>query len=235
VALSVEDSCTSGAMLLASGPDEAPPLTTAWQLPPVTPEQVPSARLPRGSGETLGSVAVTEAVILPVQSPAPPSQVILPPTTEAADGPAGIRAPFTGWPSLAYVVAAPGPVDAVDIVWTWQEPAPVTQLTVPSEVRGLPSATAPSQEAEVVCALPEQVEDWQSMLAAERDVEVGPEMGWPLMGWPVFGSSCRYSATVEASELAWPRQPPPLTVQSAPVEEPRRSGEIPVSSPLVSA
>ncbi|GAA5163558.1 hypothetical protein GCM10023321_50640 [Pseudonocardia eucalypti] len=41
--------------------------------------------------------------------------------------------------------------------------------------------------------------------------------------------------TVEASEDAWPRQPPSRTVQSPVVEEPRRCGETAVSRAEVSA
>src|ERR687893_2144725 len=91
VAFSVERACTSGAMLFASGPDEAAELVTAWHTPPETPSQEPSEREPRGSGDTLGSVAEAELVTLPVQL-AWPSQTSTAPAADAAEGPAGIRA-----------------------------------------------------------------------------------------------------------------------------------------------
>jgi hypothetical protein len=119
VAFAVDRACTSGLMMFASGPDEAPELVTAWHTPPDTPAHEPSEREPRGSGDTLGSVAEAELVTLPLQV-ALPSQTSTAPAAEAADGPAGIRAAFTrcavpscGAPDSAS--AAPGPLDAVDL------------------------------------------------------------------------------------------------------------------------
>ncbi|GAA5163547.1 hypothetical protein GCM10023321_50620 [Pseudonocardia eucalypti] len=80
-------------MLLASGLDEAAPLTTAVQVPPVAPGQPPVAWLPRGWSETPGFVASAVRVIPPPQS-SPARQVILPPATEAADGPEPRRSAF---------------------------------------------------------------------------------------------------------------------------------------------
>ncbi|GAA5163553.1 hypothetical protein GCM10023321_50630 [Pseudonocardia eucalypti] len=76
------------------------------------------------------------------------------------------------------------PVQALDRVCTWQLLAPGSQPTVASEARGLPPSTAPSKAAEAVCAVPLQVVVWQSTLAAAREVEVGPAVGWPGSGLP---------------------------------------------------
>jgi hypothetical protein len=95
VAFAVERSATSGAITFASGPDEAPELVTAWHTPPETPSQEPSECEPRGFGDTTGSVAVAALVTFPVHE-ASPAHVIAAPAAEAADGPAGSRAAFTG-------------------------------------------------------------------------------------------------------------------------------------------
>ena len=67
MAFAVDRAATSGAMIEASGPAEAPELVTAWQLPPETPSQVPVPYDPRGSGETEGSIPVAALVTFPVQ------------------------------------------------------------------------------------------------------------------------------------------------------------------------
>ena len=174
VAFCVERICTSGAMLFASGPDEAPELVTAWQTPATTPVQVPSLCEPRASAETAGSTAVAALVTLPLQVVSP-EQVRAAPAADAADGPAGIRATFTfcaasTWPAAASVPpvpwpvagplsasAAPGPVEAVDTDCTSQPPVAPVQAAVPSEVRGAPFATAPSTAVVAVRTVPEQV------------------------------------------------------------------------------
>jgi len=194
VAFSVERACTSGAMTFEFGPDEAPEFVTAWHTPPETPSQEPSLREPRGSGDTDGSVAVAELVTFPVQTVCP-SQVSAAPATEAADGPAGIRATLTCWavpcacgPEKAS--SAPGPVEALDADCTWQPPVPPVQLAVPSEVRGFPPATPPSQAAVLVRTEPEQgTPGWQARLALDDEVDEGPLSDWPGSGLPVVGST----------------------------------------------
>ncbi|NMH77849.1 hypothetical protein [Pseudonocardia xinjiangensis] len=94
VALDVEVARTSGRMLLASGPLEAPEFVTAWHRPPDTPSHEPVPCEPRGSGEVEGSVAVAELVTLPSQAVCP-SQSSTAPDADAAEGPAGRRAGFT--------------------------------------------------------------------------------------------------------------------------------------------
>jgi hypothetical protein len=94
VAFSVERACTSGAMLFASGPEEAAEFVTAWHTPPETPSHEPSECEPRGSGDTDGSVAVAALDTFPVQT-AWPSQVSAAPAADAADGPATSRAVFS--------------------------------------------------------------------------------------------------------------------------------------------
>ena len=155
VAFSVDLAATSGAMLLASGPDEAPEFETAWH-GPVAFSQEPSEWEPRGSGDTDGSIAVAAEATLPLQV-ATPSQLSAAPATEADDGPAGIRAAFTGWFGSAKFWAAPGDVEAADFDCIWQVPPPASQVAIPFELRGLPPSIAPSQEAAEVAALPEQV------------------------------------------------------------------------------
>jgi hypothetical protein len=118
VAFAVDRACTSGAITLASGPVEAPELVTAWQTPPETPSHEPSEREPRGSGDTVGSVADAALVTEPVQL-ARPSQPSDAPAADAADGPTGSRAALTccACPSACgpdRASAAPGPVDAVE-------------------------------------------------------------------------------------------------------------------------
>jgi hypothetical protein len=191
VAFSVERSTTSGAMLFASGPDEAAELVTAWHTPPETPSHEPSECEPRGSGETEGSVAVAALVTLPVHT-SWPSQVSAAPAAEAAEGPGASRATFSecsppdsDWAASA--CAAPGPVDAVEIDRTSQPPVPPEQDAVPVEVRGTPPATAPSHDDELVRTLPTHPVG-QSSAADDEDVEDGPLVAWPGTGSPVDGS-----------------------------------------------
>jgi hypothetical protein len=68
VAFAVDRACTSGAIMFASGPVEAPELVTAWHTPPETPSQEPSLCEPRGSGDTDGSVAVAALLTFPVHT-----------------------------------------------------------------------------------------------------------------------------------------------------------------------
>jgi hypothetical protein len=181
-------------MMFAFGSLEAPELVTAWQTPPETPSQDPSEREPRASADTLGSVADAELVTLPVQL-AWPSQTSDAPAADAADGPPGIRAVLTccACPSACgpdSACAAPGPVDAVDTDCTWQPPLPPVQDAVPSEVRGFPFATAPSQALVVVRTEPEQaVPASQARLALDDEVDDGPDSDCPGSGFPVFGST----------------------------------------------
>lgn len=191
VAFSVERACTSGAMLFASGPEEAAEFVTAWHTPPETPSQEPSECEPRGSGDTDGSVAVAALLTFPVQT-AWPAQVSAAPAAEAADGPATNRAVFIGcpcpdWDWAASSCAAPGPVEADETDCTWQPPVPPEHDAVPVEVRGSPPATAPSQAAELVCTVPVQPAG-QSSAALEDDVDDGPLVGCPATGSPVAGS-----------------------------------------------
>jgi hypothetical protein len=118
VAFAVERACTSGRMTFAFGSLEAPELVTAWHTPPDTPSHEPSLREPRGWADTDGSLALAALVTFPVQA-CWPSQTSAAPAAEAAEGPPGIRAVFTGCavPSACgpdNACAAPGPVDAVD-------------------------------------------------------------------------------------------------------------------------
>jgi hypothetical protein len=191
VAFAVDRSATSGAMLFASGPDEAAELVTAWHTPPDTPSHEPSECEPRGSGDTDGSVAVAALVTLPVQT-SWPAQVSAAPAADAADGPATSRAVFSGcpcpaWDWAASSCAAPGPVEADETDCTWQPPVPPEHDAVPVEVRGAPPATAPSQAAELVCTVPEQPAG-QSSAALDDDVDDGPLVGCPATGSPVAGS-----------------------------------------------
>jgi hypothetical protein len=156
VAFAVDRSATSGVITFASGPDEAPEFVTAWHTPPVTPSHDPSECEPRGSGDTTGSVAVPALVTLPVHGVSP-AHVIAAPAADAADGPAGSRAAFTGCPSPARASAAPGPLDAVETERTSQPPVAPVHDALPSEVRGVPFATAPSHAVVLVRTEPEHV------------------------------------------------------------------------------
>jgi hypothetical protein len=124
-----------------------------------------------------------------------PSHTSTAPAADAADGPATNRAPFTGRavPSACgpdSASAAPGPVDAVDTDCTSQPPVPPVQLALPSEMRGLPPATAPSQALVAVRTEPEQaVPASQARLADAEEVDDGPASDWPGSGLPVFGST----------------------------------------------
>jgi hypothetical protein len=208
VAFAVEVARTSGLMLLASGPLEAPEFVTAWHRPADTPAHEPSPREPRGSGEVEGSVAVAALLTLPSQTFCP-SQSSTAPAAEAAEGPAGRRAGFTAgfalawsapgwfpwaWSAPAWVApgrasTAPGAVRATELASARQAAVPAAQVADPAEVRGLPPATAPSHAAEAVCALPEQsVPPEHSTEALADEVLDGPLVGWPFTGCPVAGS-----------------------------------------------
>jgi hypothetical protein len=189
VALLVGAACMIGAIRLASGPEDAPELVTAWQIPPVTPSQVPVLREPRGSGDTDGSVAVAAEVAVPVQVVSP-WQVSIAPATEAADGPAGSRAALVAWSGPDRASAAPGPVAAVEVDRTWQPPVPPVHDAVPVEVRAAPPATAASDALVVVVTDPWQSAA-QSKVAPERDVDDGPVSACPATGLPVSGSIVR--------------------------------------------
>jgi len=177
-------------------------------------------------------------VTVPVQDTWP-SHTSDAPATDAADGPATNRAVFTGCgvPSACgpdSASAAPGPVDAVDTDRTSQPPVPPEQEAVPSEVRGFPPATAPSQALVVVRTEPEQaVPASQARLALDDEVEDGPDSDCPGNGFPVFGSTATWSAALDADELVSPEQPPPVTVHSLVAEVPRACGVTPVSRALV--
>jgi hypothetical protein len=103
-----------GVMIEAFGSVEEPEFVTAWQTPPLTPVQEPSLREPRGSGDTLGSVAEAALVTLPSQTVCP-SQVNIAPEADAADGPATCRAVFTAVPADS-CCADPGEVEATEVV-----------------------------------------------------------------------------------------------------------------------
>ncbi|WP_232665719.1 hypothetical protein [Pseudonocardia sp. TRM90224] len=140
----------------------------------MTPVQVPSLRAPRGSADTLGSVAVAELVTFPSHSFAP-SHTRTAPATDAADGPAGSRAALILLSSPANASAAPGPDEAFDFDTSSQPPAPPVQVAVPSDVRG---AAVPSNAVVVVFTEPEQsFPASHEMVAVEDDVEDGPVNG----------------------------------------------------------
>ncbi|MFD1524318.1 hypothetical protein ACFSJD_42990 [Pseudonocardia yunnanensis] len=243
VAFAVERACTSGAMMFASGPDEAPEFVTAWQTPPATPSQVPSLCEPRGSGDTDGSVAVALLVTFPSQRVSP-SQARAPPAAEAADGPGvsldvltGFGSPFAstcGW-SPASASAAPDPVEAVDTDRTSQPPVPPSQVALPVETRGAPPLTAPSQASVLVFTAPEQPASAHCRLALDDAVELGPLVGWPATGSPVSGSVTTKSGAEDAAEVASPAHPPSVTVQFVVARVPRACGDTAVSRALVSA
>jgi hypothetical protein len=66
-------------------------------------------------------------------------------------------------------------VEAFDTDCTWQPPVPPVQPAVPSEVRGAPFATAPSQAVVLVRTEPEQaVPASHARLALDDEVEDGP-------------------------------------------------------------
>jgi hypothetical protein len=128
VAFAVDRAFISGAMVFASCPLDEPELVTAWHTPPDTPSHDPVLREPRSSIDTAGSTALAELLTFPSHV-AWPSQTSTAPAAEAADGPAGIRAVFTGfacpsapWPLRAS--AAPGPLEAVDTDLASQPPLP---------------------------------------------------------------------------------------------------------------
>jgi hypothetical protein len=83
---------------------------------------------------------------------------------------------------------APGPVEAVDTDWTSQPPVAPVQVALPSEVRGVPPAMAPSTAVVAVRTVPEQVvPSAHCRLAVAFAVDDGPRVGWPLTGSPVSG------------------------------------------------
>jgi hypothetical protein len=164
-----------GVMIDAFGSLEEPEFVTAWQTPPVTPEQEPSLWEPRASGDTLGSTAEAALVTLPSQIVCP-AQVSIAPDADAADGPATWRAVFI-------VVAAdsccaePGEVDATEVVCAAQAPPVVVQLTEPEEDR----VSLPSVPIAELVALPVQP-CGQSSCALELAVLEGPAAGCPVFG-----------------------------------------------------
>jgi hypothetical protein len=154
VAFFVERACTSGAMLFASGPDDAAELLTAWHTAPETPAQEASECEPRASGETVGSVAVAALVAVPVHT-GWPAQVSVAPAADAADGPATNRAALNvcvvpACDCAASACAAPGPVDAVETDRTSQALVPPVHDAVAFDDRGVPPATAPSHAVVLV-------------------------------------------------------------------------------------
>jgi hypothetical protein len=165
----------TGVMIDAFGSLEAPEFVTAWQSPPVTPEQVPSLREPRGSGDTLGSVADAALVTVPSQAILP-AQVSIAPDTDAADGPATCRAVFTTV-SADSCCAEPGDVDATEVVCAAQAPSPVVQVTEPVEDR----CSVPSMPVAELDAVPVQP-CGQSSCALELAVLDGPAAGSPVFG-----------------------------------------------------
>jgi hypothetical protein len=81
-------------------------------------------------------------------------------------------------------------VEALDADCTWQPPVLPVQLAVPSEVRGAPPSTAPSQAAVLVRTEPEQgTPGWQVTPALDDEVDDGPLIDWPGSGLPVLGST----------------------------------------------
>ena len=105
---------------------------------------------------------------------------------------------------------------------------------MPSEVRGAPPATAPSQALVLVRTVPEQVVPAaHSSEALDEEVDDGPLVGWPASGRPVVGSVTTKSGALEAAELVSPRQPPSVTVHSLEAAVPRACGETAVSRALV--
>jgi hypothetical protein len=165
----------TGVMIDAFGSLEAPEFVTAWQTPPVTPVQVPSLWEPRGSGDTLGSVAETALVTVPSQTVCPP-QVSIAPETDAADGPATCRAVFTTVPADS-CCAEPGDVEATEVVCAAQAPSPVVQVTEPVEER----CSVPSMPVAELDAVPVQP-CGQSSCALELAVLDGPAAGSPVFG-----------------------------------------------------
>jgi hypothetical protein len=173
LALPVERSATSGVITFADGSDEAPELVTAWHTPPVTPSHEPSPCEPRAAGDTSGSVAFAALDTDPVQAISP-AQVIAAPAADAADGPAGSRAAFTGCGPPASASAAPGPLEAVETDRTSQPPVAPVQDAVPSEVR----VNAPSHA--VVLVRTEPVHDVPGAHASDAfavAVDDGPAAG----------------------------------------------------------
>jgi hypothetical protein len=125
-------------------------------------------------------------------------------------------------------------VEAFDVDCTSQPPAAPVQDAVPSEVRGAPPATAPSQALVLVRTVPEHVVPAaHSSEALDEEVDEGPLVGWPASGRPVVGSVTTKSGALEAAELVSPWQPPPVTVHSLEAAVPRACGETAVSRALV--
>jgi hypothetical protein len=124
-------------------------------------------------------------------------------------------------------------VEALDADCTWQPPVPPVQPAVPSEVRGFPPATPPSQAAVLVRTEPEQeAPGWQARPALDDEVDEGPLSDWPGSGLPVLGSTATWSGALEAAERVSPAQRPPVTVHSALDEVPRACGVTAVSRAL---
>jgi hypothetical protein len=180
-------------------------------------------------GDTSGSVAFAALETEPVQASSP-AQVVAAPAAEAADGPAGSRAAFTGCGPPARASAAPGPLEAVETDRTLQPPVAPVQDAVPSDVR----VSAPSDA--VVLVRTDPVQDVPGAHASEAfavAVDDGPVAGWPGSGSPVFGSVATKSFALDAAELAVPAHPPSVTMHSVDAEVPRASGVTAVSRALV--
>ncbi len=172
VAFFVDFAATSATIIDASGPEDAPEFVTAWH-PPVVPSHDPVPCDSRASGETDGSVPVAALLTDPVHALAP-SQDNAAPEADAADGP-GVTAPtrLAGF-SPASSRAAPGPVEATDVLAALHAPVPAVQDAEPVELRGAPTA-ASELDADVV-TVPVQP-CGQSSAALERDMLDGPLTG----------------------------------------------------------
>src|SRR5690606_26865910 len=230
-AFDVDAACTSGRMVFASGPDEAPEFVTAWQRPPVTASQEPVLRDPRGSADTDGSVAVAALDACPSQTRSP-AQATTAPAAEAAGGPGTSRAALTGCPPEK-ASAAPDPVEANELDAAWQPAVPPAQLASPADVRGTPPATAPSHAEVEVRTEPEQASEAQTTVPDDDATEDGPLVGCPGSGRPVTGSTATKSGADDADEVVVPAQAPPVTVHSAVAFVPRACGDTAVSRALV--
>ncbi|BBG02219.1 hypothetical protein Pdca_34280 [Pseudonocardia autotrophica] len=201
MALLLDRPSTSAAITEASGPAEPPELLTARH-PSAVPSQDPDPCEPR-----VRSSSVPEAALRTVPSQTvPAAQSSAAPDADAAD------APFCcafgvcdGSPDR--LRAAPGPVEATEVV-CGEQPPPVPEHDAdPVVVLGLP--VAGSWLVAVLVAVPEQrVPAAQSTRAEEVDVADGPVPG--------FCPSRVRSGPEEPCERVWAWQPPPVTVQVAP-------------------
>ena len=209
VALSVERAVTSGAIVDASGVADEPEFVTAWQVP-VVPSQDPEPCEPRAAGDTSGSVPSAELRTRPVQG-ASPEQVSAAPAAEAADAPvaAPLPAAFSAsGPDSA--CAAPGPVDATEVVCGAHSPPPPVHDARPFVVLGAP--VAGSWLVAVLVAVPEQpVPAAQSTRAEDVETADGPDAACFCPG-----SVCSGPEEADEAVVAW--QPPPDTSQVPPPE-----------------